>query len=593
MTIRYILLRSYLLISLASASLLAAMIFVHFRDVLRVEIENKLRAQAVTVMQQIDTTLFERMENLVLWKQLDVMQELRFRDVDKRLSAFLSRLHTGYDGVYERLYVVDQNDQVVSASDASLIGTYQQKIKSWFDTIYKENVISLMPLNSPEDRLYFSIAIPSAFQDGELGRLYAGYDWQEVIKLLETAMPFSPMFKQPYAVLIDTKGQIIAKSSDFKSNTLDSYQAVKNRDFSAGGAGIFETASAGGQKNLVAYASSHGYRGFKGLGWRVLIIQPTKIALAPIRTLMKALTLFLLVTLLIATFASLWMAEKIALPIVRLAEFVRDFKEGRQQHPQRLRASREINELNFQFAKMIDNLETSRLDTVRIAKLAMIGEMAASMAHEVRTPLGILQSSAQMLQRETGLTEVGQEMIGYILSETKRLNDLVTTLLECSHPRPPRFVRQDIHAIIAYTVELVAAQADEKNIRVNSQFNTAKAELDCDRDQLIQVLLNLLLNAIQHTPEGGCVELRTFAARAGYVEIQISDDGKGVPDADKTRVFDPFFTQRKDGMGLGLTVVQQIIHAHHGKIFITDSLSGGACFHLVLPINNLQDVIYD
>ena len=99
MTIRRTLLISYLLISLASALLIALMIFAHFRDVLRQEIEHKLESQAITIMQQIDTTLFERMQNMASWSQLDVMQEIRTRDVDKRLSHFLYELHAEYDGV--------------------------------------------------------------------------------------------------------------------------------------------------------------------------------------------------------------------------------------------------------------------------------------------------------------------------------------------------------------------------------------------------------------------------------------------------------------------------------------------------------------
>jgi len=122
MTIRRTLLISYLLISLASALLIALMIFAHFRDVLRQEIEHKLESQAVTIMQQIDTTLFERMQNMASWSHLDVMQEIRTRDVDKRLSQFLHELYTEYDGVYHQLFVINQDNQVIAANQPDLIG---------------------------------------------------------------------------------------------------------------------------------------------------------------------------------------------------------------------------------------------------------------------------------------------------------------------------------------------------------------------------------------------------------------------------------------------------------------------------------------
>jgi signal transduction histidine kinase len=209
--------------------------------------------------------------------------------------------------------------------------------------------------------------------------------------------------------------------------------------------------------------------------------------------------------------------------------------------------------------------------------------MAASMAHEVRTPLGILRSSAQMLQREPQLTAIGLEMTEFILSETKRLNALVTTLLECARPRASEFVRQDVYAIMRHAVELLQTQLDNKDVQISLQLSRATAQLYCDHDQMLQVFLNLIMNALQHINDSGQIVLSSHVDKQ-QLEVCIADDGAGIADADKVHVFEPFYTQRQDGIGLGLTVVQQIILAHHGKIFVTDSAIGGACFHIVLPI---------
>jgi signal transduction histidine kinase len=219
--------------------------------------------------------------------------------------------------------------------------------------------------------------------------------------------------------------------------------------------------------------------------------------------------------------------------------------------------------------------------------LAVIGEMAASMAHEVRTPLGILRSSAQILQRDPELSVIGHEMAGFILSETKRLNELITTLLECACPRPPHFVPQNIHPILDHTLELLQSQAEHKKVQLLRRFTAGDAVIDCDRDHVIQVFLNLIMNAMQHTHEGGRVEVSTQWLEA-QLAIRVSDDGAGISDANKARVFEPFFTQRQDGIGLGLTVVQQLILAHHGTIFVTDSVYGGACFTVLLPFTSTQ-----
>lgn len=585
MTIRRTLLISYLLISLSSALLITLMIFVHLRDIVRAEIENKLKSQASTIMQQIDTTLFERMENMAMWSHLDVMQEIRVRDVDKRLAHFLRELHESYDGVYKQLFVINQDHEIISADDARLIGTQHAYAPAWLEATHGEHTHALQPLKSAHDNLYLSIAVDDAFQIGELGRLYAGFDWREIVRLLDATLPFSAA--PSYALLLDSDNRIIASSSKLNGR-LQLQRLSSAWQWSNEVTGALSTTAdfLDNQSVLVGYARSQGYRAFQGFGWRVLILQPAETAFAPMWDLWLAILIFLGLTLLLGSLVSLWMSAKIARPIVHLAEFTRDFMHGKQSPvPEFSLTSKsdEIRELIMQFSLMIDNLEQSRLDVARVAKLAVIGEMAASMAHEVRTPLGILRSSAQMLQREPCLSTVGLEMTDFILSETTRLNELVTTLLACARPRAPNCVRQNFHPIIEHTVELLQSQADARKVQFIVQLNAEQALLACDRDHCIQVLLNLIMNALQHVKAQGRVVIST-QLNEGYLETTVCDDGVGISDANKTNVFDPFFTQRQDGIGLGLTVVQQIILAHQGKIFVTDSVWGGACFHVLLPL---------
>ncbi|MGZ8191669.1 MAG: ATP-binding protein [Methylococcaceae bacterium] len=589
MTIRGTLLISYLLISLASALLITFMIFVHFREILQAEIEDKLKSQAATMMQQIDTMLFERMENMFIWNRLDVMQEVKVKDKDKRLSRFLQGLHKGYSGVYQQIFVADLNNEIISASDPKLIGSYYKNNDPWLKANRDNNALFFEKLSADHDRLYFSIAIPDASDKPNIGRLYASFDWKDIFILLEASLPYSSD-SLSYALLVDKNGGIIATSSGLENKVFRFYPLPESWQQPDRITGTLNTAAEflENQEVLVGYASSQGYRTFQGFGWRVLIMQPSISAFAPIGNLWIAILAFLFVTLLIGILVSFWMSAKIARPIVLLAEFTRDFMRGKQTSPPQLKSSREIAELSSQFSRMINNLEQSRQDVVRVAKLAVIGEMAASMAHEVRTPLGILRSSAQILKREPELSEIGHEMTGFILSETKRLNELITTLLECARPRSPYFVKQDFHQILEHTLELLQTQAEHKKVKFIKHFNASNALISCDRDHIIQVFLNLIVNAIQHTTEGGRVELTTRLLD-GQMETLVCDDGAGIPDANKARVFDPFFTQRKDGIGLGLTVVQQIILAHHGEIFVTDSDYGGACFNIILPITPIQN----
>ena len=584
MTIRRTLLISYLLISLASALLIALMIFAHFRDVLRQEIEHKLESQAITIMQQIDTTLFERMQNMTSWSHLDVMQEIRTRDVDKRLSQFLHELHAEYDGVYQQLFVINQDNQVIAASQPGLIGTQLQNSSPWLKATLEQHTFNIDKLVSLEN-LNISIPIADAFQYMPLGRLYAGFNWQEIIRLLNSLIPGKSQDAVYYTLLVDSDGRVIATSSNLQNKIPQFFILDQSLLQQKESGALNYYAPFLEQEVLVGYSRSKGYRKFSGLDWRILILESSDFAFAPVLNVWHVLLLFVCLTLFLGALVSLWMSAKISKPITVLAKSTRDFMAGKPTQFKPIKASTEIFELNAQFAEMINSLEQSRLDVARVAKLAVIGEMAASMAHEVRTPLGVLRSSAQILQRETQLSEIGLEMTEYILSETARLNELVTTLLECARPRPPRFSLHDVQQIIEHVRELLRTKAEAKHIKLELKFSNAETHLYCDKDQLIQVFLNLIMNAIQHVSEQGHITIYSQVEN-GFLKCKVCDDGTGIPDTQKHTVFDPFYTQREEGIGLGLTVVQQIVLAHKGRIFITDNTYGGTCFNVQLPIEH-------
>ena len=584
MTIRRTLLISYLLISLASALLIALMIFAHFRDVLRQEIEHKLEFQAITIMQQIDTTLFERMQNMASWSHLDVMQEIRTRDVDKRLSQFLHELYLEYDGVYQQLFVINQDNQIIAASHSGYIGIPLKIPSPWLEISLEQHTFSFESLDVM-DNLNISIPLEDAFQMSQLGRLYASFNWGEIIRLLNGSVSDNSHEAVYYVLLVDGEGKVIATSSNLKTK-ISRFSVLDKLLLQANESGALNHfADFLEQDVLVGYSRSKGYRTFEGLDWRILILQSSDFAFAPILKVWHVLLLFLCLTLFLGTIVSLWMSAKISKPITMLAKSTRDFMLDKPTRILPVKASTEISELNRQFSKMINSLEQSRQDVARVAKLAVIGEMAASMAHEVRTPLGVLRSSAQILQRESELSDIGLEMTEYILSETARLNELVTTLLECARPRPPKFSLHNGQQIIEHVGELLRTKIEAKHINLEFQFNNVETDLYCDRDQLIQVFLNLIMNAIQHVLEHGHIVI-IIKLDNNYLEIKVCDDGTGIPDLQKQTVFDPFYTQREEGIGLGLTVVQQIVMAHQGQIFITDNMHGGTCFHVQLPIEH-------
>lgn len=331
---------------------------------------------------------------------------------------------------------------------------------------------------------------------------------------------------------------------------------------------------------LVGAAASGQYPHLTGLDWRILMIESTSIAFRPVLHLLWGMLALLLATMTIGVWIASRLAGKIAQPIVELTAFTRGFRRGDEALPAPPGTTiAEVAELFGAYVQMIRALEDSREQVVRAGKLAVVGEMAAIMAHEIRTPMSIVRSSAQLLDRQPGLSDKERELIGFMLGETERLNRLVTMLLECARPKPPDIQPHDLHAIIRNVLDLISTRVEAAHVSVELDLAPDPVILDCDPEQMMQVLLNLLLNALQVMPNGGRLGIRTVID-AGVLWICVDDEGPGVPEAIRESIFDPFFSRREGGIGLGLTIVQQIVHAHGGRIFVGDSACGGAAFNL-------------
>ncbi|HHJ38664.1 MAG TPA: sensor histidine kinase [Methylothermaceae bacterium] len=580
MTIRRSLLFSYLSISLLVAVALTSLAFLYMRQVLLTNIENQLQLRAIRIMEQIDATLFERMANVATWSRLSVMQELRVRDIDKRLSQFLRDLHQGYPGVYGVLFATNEQGEILAASNPTLIGGHMKAIPAWHRVQIAGKTISLLPLKLPAAHCYFSVQLEDPGSGDRLGKLYAAFAWKEILRLLD--FPDHESLIQGTALLVDDDKRIIAASGEPSSQQWIGQQ-LNSRWLSHASmlTSKSQTDIMSGPEMLTGVAASQGYHAFPGFGWQVVLLASADQAMAPLWRLWWNLLLFLLLALIGSLILSYWLASRIAQPLSALTLFARHYMQGKQSEPPAAEGSVETQELSRAFEQMIRHLEQSRKDLVRASKLAVIGEMAASMAHEVRTPLGILQSAAEMLQREPGLSPPGHEMTEFILSETDRLKSLVSTLLDCARPRPPQFCPASANLILTRVLDLLQGKLSYIQADVKQELHEDRT-IECDPDQLVQVFFNLLINAVQHIPQKGRIVIHT-ESRGEFWHVWICDNGPGIPREWREQLFDPFFTRREGGIGLGLTVVQQIILAHHGGIEATDCDLGGACFHLWLP----------
>lgn len=229
----------------------------------------------------------------------------------------------------------------------------------------------------------------------------------------------------------------------------------------------------------------------------------------------------------------------------------------------------------------VGEIRSMEQQLVHSKRLASLGSMAAGIAHEVRNPLGTLRGLAHFFGSEDGASDACKEYSKFMISEVDRLNQLVTELLEFGAPRDINFARIDIKNMVEKIVTLLEKEFAEKRINFVHQYDAA-AELYGDTDLLIQTLLNLLKNSIQATPAGGHISLNIHCD-GETCRISVSDSGAGMSEETKSKMFDPFYTTRKSGSGLGLAVSHRIVERHNGYFEIKSAVNAGTTITIVLP----------
>jgi two-component system sensor histidine kinase HydH len=221
----------------------------------------------------------------------------------------------------------------------------------------------------------------------------------------------------------------------------------------------------------------------------------------------------------------------------------------------------------------------------RSQRLASLGRMAAGIAHEIRNPLGTLRGFAQYFGSKAE-DAASREYSDLMVGEVDRLNAIISSLLQFSRPRDPEFATVDVTALLDRTGMLLEHDFSEKKIQFELQ-NRCDCVIEADSDLLLQVLLNLLKNALNASAEGDTVTLACEADQSN-IFITISDTGRGMSREEREQMFEPFFTTRKAGTGLGLAVSHQIVEQHNGSFEVRSRQGRGTSITLALPKHQIQ-----
>ncbi|MBA7599431.1 Adaptive-response sensory-kinase SasA [subsurface metagenome] len=241
-------------------------------------------------------------------------------------------------------------------------------------------------------------------------------------------------------------------------------------------------------------------------------------------------------------------------------------------------------------------LRENQAQLIQAEKLTSLGQLAASIAHEVNNPLSGVLVYTQLLTKKITANEFSKEValdqLSKMESELTRSTRLIRNLLDFARQSPPAFKEVDINSVINRALDLAAHSAELQNIQVIKELDPSLPKLMADFSQLQQVCTNLILNAIQAMPEGGRLTLRTSNDSDNQLKVEIQDTGCGISQENMRKLFTPFFTTKgkEKGVGLGLAVVYGIVQRHQGRIEVQSKEGEGTTFTIHLPLYHEEEV---
>lgn len=246
--------------------------------------------------------------------------------------------------------------------------------------------------------------------------------------------------------------------------------------------------------------------------------------------------------------------------------------------------------------KEIEELHSQQLE--RASKLASIGEIVSGIAHEIKNPLTGISCAIQVLNAEYRDDDPKKAVISEILNQIKRLDRTVKDLLSYAKTKPPEVVLTNVRNVLDKALFFMYPEARKQSVVISTRYECEPCDVLIDPDQVQQVCLNLMINAVQAMPSGGTLtvtvqtkgpqELQAVTGRAPGADkvlaICFEDTGKGIPPEDIPHIFEPFFTRKTQGTGLGLSISQKIVHCHGGDIVVSSEVGRGTTFTLYLPL---------
>ena len=312
-----------------------------------------------------------------------------------------------------------------------------------------------------------------------------------------------------------------------------------------------------------------------------------------------------LAILLTSAMVSILLKRFVSSPVSRLVETMESVEGGKLDRRVDIRSGDELGRLGHSFNEMIRKLSEAQAEIERLHhrqlaradRLASLGEMAAGIAHEIKNPLAGIYGAAQLLSQQFSGEDPRGEVVAEMMSLIRRLDNTIRDLLNFARYTEPHFSPANLNEVIDRVLFLVQQIPEGKRAKIRREFDPAMPAIDMDAEQVKQVFLNLALNALQAKPDGCTLTVRTHAEvppgvhgirhPGRFVMAVVADDGPGIPPDKLGKIFQPFYTTKESGTGLGLSMTRKILDLHEGWIAAESEEGKGASFSVFLPKKKL------
>ncbi|MFP4037929.1 MAG: cache domain-containing protein [Desulfobacteraceae bacterium] len=427
--------------------------------------------------------------------------------------------------------------------------------------------------------------------------------WQELAGLLIIDLDYESIMKivgniqvgeTGYAFLVDGQGKVLAhpefepyelELGDYSDPSLESLV----KDMAAGGSG-WRRYTYQGESKMAAFTP------IPGTGWSLAATISSGELLGEAGLIRTRVLQVVLAALFFAVTGICCLSYLILKPVGDLAAATRRIAGGDLDQELKVRSRDELGELTSSFNRMVRELSRTQAELVRSEKLISLGRLSAGVAHEIRNPLNAMKGAMVHLKKRRPEDPLVQEYTDLVSEEIDRLNTFVSEFLYFARQSTPRVAPTDINRLIESVQGLFEEQASQRGVRFVNALDPGLPPLLVDRDQMEQVLLNLLVNAMDAMPRGGEVHFSSGLSNNGdqggdgrpWARIVIRDQGGGIPPEHLKSIFDPFFSTKDMGTGLGLPLSLGILESHGGVIRISSRLGSGTKVTVEWPARFLE-----